>query len=312
MGAATTAVGGIIAAAGDRQKEKAARRNMLYQRGQVDRGYDYADAQLNELFGENGSIGNLYGQAKDYLSTGADEAGGILAQGYGQAGQTAQTGMREAIGMLDQYSQQGGQAFDLYNQALMGGEGAQAAFDTFRQGTGYQFLQDEMQQATQRQMGAAGMNKSGNVLAELQNRSAGLASQSFNDYMSQLMGSAQMGMGAAGQQAGMQSSLTQYLSGLDTGLAENQANIRSGLGSALAQLGVSEAALEGQLRGTAMQGGYGLANTALGGAAAAGQAVVDTKGEWLGTLGGSMAVSGNQAWGDVSDIAGMFGGFMGG
>ena len=189
----------------------------------------------------------------------------------------------------------------------MGGEGAAVAFATFQQGTGYQTMLNEQLQAVQRQAGATGLNASGNVMAALQDRSAALASQSINDYMSQLMGSAQMGQQSATTQAGMQGSLAQYLSGLDTGLAENQANIRSGLGSALAELGVSQAALEGNLRGTAMQGGYGLANTALGGTQSAGQAVVDTTGQWLGTLGGGMAVSGNQAWGDVTNLAGMFG-----
>lgn len=256
--------GSLGAYLGSRKQRKEAKRGKKYMKEQYERSRTGIEDQLAALFGEEGSIGTLYGGAREDITGGTNQAIASLLGGYAQAGDVARAGMGEAIGRLDPYSQQGGQAFDLYNRALMGGEGAADAFSTFREGTGYNFLQDEMARATQRQFAGQGKAGSGNVLAALQERSAGLASQSFNDYMSQLMGSAQMGQQAATTQAGMQQGLTQYLAGLETAGGENVANLQRGLGAELADLGVSQAALESQIRSGVIGGEYNLAGNALG------------------------------------------------
>lgn len=293
--------GSLGAYLGARKQRKEAKRGKKFMKEQLGEARGNIQDQLSALFGEGGSIPSLYGQAGTDLRTGVEDAGNILSQGYGQAGDVARTEMGKAMGLLDPYSQGGADAFSLYNKALMGGEGANEAFSSFQDSTGYNFLRDEMQQATQRQFGASGMSASGNVLAALQERSAGLASQSFNDYMSQLMGSAQMGQEASTAQAGMQSSLAQYLSNLETGGAEAQAGLKTGLGSALAELGVSQAALEGGVRSGVIGGEFNMAGNALG-----------QIGQFFGLTGASQAQEMTAAGEHAHEVAKFVGSFFGG
>jgi hypothetical protein len=233
--------GSLGAYLGSRKQRKEAKRGKKYMKGEYERARTGIEDQLAALFGEGGAVPTQYAGAREALTTGATEAGDILSAGTARAEDIARTGMGQAMGYLDPFREQGTSAFDLYNQALQGGQGATDAFNAYRESTGYNFLQDEMARATQRQYGAGGKTTSGNVLAALQ-----------------------MGQQAATAQSGMQSGLTQYLADLTTTGAGRQAELRSGLGSSLANLGVSQAALESQVRSGVIGGEYNLAGNALG------------------------------------------------
>lgn len=343
-----SAIGDVLSYKGQREATKQNKKNLKYQKGQVDRAYNTGYEQLAALFGNNGSVNKAFGSAgntlQEYVGSGLesllsgyDEAGGIARTGtdtimnilrggmagqigslenaYGLAQEDLDSAYGAGIDALNPFAQGGASAYDLYNRTLQGESGA---FDQFREGTGYQFLQDEMQRATQRQFAAQGQSGSGNVLAALQDRSAGLASQSFNDYMAQLMGSAQLGAGAAGQQAdmygnlgnikagmssdlgrsiadiigsstsqqaGAQQSLMQYLSNLSTDRGAQTSNIMSSLGGALADLETSGAGLEANFRNALMSGGFGVGSTAMSGIPQLGQNLAQSKGAQWAALG---------------------------
>lgn len=312
VAAGATAVGGLLGAVGDSKRRRQAKKNLKYQKGQVDRGYDFANQQLDALFGEGGEFDTLFGQARDDIQSGYGAAGDFLSQGFDKAGGTLQQGFQGAIDRLDPFATGGQQAFDLYNQALQGGEGASAAFDAFQQSTGYNFLQDEAARATQRQFAARGQTGSGNVLAALQERSQGLAQQSYTDFLGQLMGSAQLGLQATGAQSQLQSGLASGLAGLQSGEAQLQAGLQTTMADQLAAIMGQRAGLTGQIRGGALQGGLGLAGTALGNTQQAGQFMANAAAAPWHTLGATVAGAGNQGAGGFADILKFFQPGMGG
>lgn len=74
----------------------------------------------------------------------------------------------------------------------------EAAFDRFKDSSGYQFKMDEGQRAITTSNAAKGLLQSGSTLKSLARFGTGLADSTFNSYMDQLTGQQQMGL-AIGQ-----------------------------------------------------------------------------------------------------------------
>jgi len=96
---------------------------------------------------------------------------------------------------------------------------------------GYQFAKKEGLDATKAQAGAMGMGLSGNTLEALDRYSTGLADQTYNQELQNLLAPIQIGQGAAAGQA----------ANIQTG-ASNIGNIAIGQGNNLAGIYANEAA----------------------------------------------------------------------
>jgi hypothetical protein len=80
-----------------------------------------------------------------------------------------------------------------------GNESVGAGIGNFiRSNPAYQFNMEETMRGTARQAGAQGMFKSGNLLASLQNRASGLASQTYDAEIGRIMGMAGATSGSPG------------------------------------------------------------------------------------------------------------------
>lgn len=99
-------------------------------------------------------------------------------------------------------NQAGGYVADLLG---IGGDptAAKKAFDTFRGSTGYQFQLDQGLKAVNSNAYARGMGDSGATLKALQTRGQGIADSSANNYIAQLTGLQNTGVGAASSLAGV-------------------------------------------------------------------------------------------------------------
>jgi hypothetical protein len=120
----------------------------------------------------------------------------------------------------------------------------------------YQFAQDEGLRGAQRRMAQTGHGNSGNVFAELQNRSSGIASQYQNDAFNRQLGGYQ-------QNYGQEQNYLNRLSGLSGG-GQNAANTLAGYGGQSAanqgNIYMQDAANQGNMyqgMNNALQGGIG-------------------------------------------------------
>jgi len=82
----------------------------------------------------------------------------------------------------------------------LGGDPAaqRAAFDNFKNSTGYQFLMDSGTDAITGNRAARGLLRSGSAGKALTGYAQNLANTTYGDYMDRLFGLGQMGLGAAG------------------------------------------------------------------------------------------------------------------
>jgi hypothetical protein len=158
-------------------------------------------------------IGGLFGQS----------SANTQSQGAQQAAQTAANAQLQGLQFVQQqeapYQQAGQQALGQYQNLLAGGA---PSFDLSKL-PGYQFQLQQGQQALENSAAARGQALSGNTIQATQQFGQGLASQQFQQYMSQLAGLANMGQAAA------------------SGVANQGANLLSGAGASLAS-GINNAA----------------------------------------------------------------------
>jgi hypothetical protein len=86
----------------------------------------------------------------------------------------------------------------------LGGEQDPELLEQLQQTPGYQFRLDQGQQALERSLAARGGLMSGRALQETQRLGQGLADQTYNDHIRNLMAQTGMGQQAAGTTAGLQ------------------------------------------------------------------------------------------------------------
>jgi hypothetical protein len=133
------------------------------------------------------------------------------------------------------YLQLGQSAIPAYQQLLgIGADGKldpKLAQETLRNMPGYQFAQQEGQRGTLQAAGAMGMGLSGNTLAALDRYNTGLADQTYQDELRNLLAPVQLGQAAATNQAA------------NVGAAgANIGNIQQQQGVNLANIGMNRAA----------------------------------------------------------------------
>ena len=139
-------------------------------------------------------------------------------------------GAQNALGQVganyNPYAQAGQQAVGQYSNMLMNPQAQTAALT---QTPGYQFALSQGQQGINNAAAAGGTFMSGNTPEALAAFNQGLASTTFNQYMSQLAGLSNMGLAAVGQETGFQVPLM-------TGIGQAQAQGIAGMSQGFANM----------------------------------------------------------------------------
>ncbi len=206
-----------------------------------------AGAYRSGAAGAIGSINQGAAQAGNALRTGATRSLADLAKGYTAGRDALTTGYQDATGYLapqmDKYNpwiDNGVQASNARNDFLglngADASGAQAAaLANFRNSTGYQSILDSATDNAMRKANAVGMLGSGNTLDALARIGGNLADQSGQQYFNNLGVVSGEGLNALGQQTGVAGSLAN----LATGFGQNMSNL--GMQNATARAGVNSA-----------------------------------------------------------------------
>ena len=326
--------GGLGALQGGTQQGLNALENAnAYGQGQIGQGTQNALGSLRQ--GMNASQGAI--------QQGANALGGNFS---GSAGSVdPRTGLpmfQQAADTIGRYGDAGlqSQQQQLGLSGALGQEGFDAAFIN---NPGTQYLQDEMMRNTTNQASATGNVVSGNILRELQDRSAGIAAQDLDNQFNRAFQTTGQGMQAAGQQgqflsqagqqqgnlaaqnAQMQTQASLQNANNRLGAAQSQANLFGQNANNLSNMfsqgatmqsnaGLNQANLAGQLggQGASMMGNaginaanmFGQAGTSLGNAR--GQAGRDLAGS-IAQSTGALSTLANQQGSGISDIIGQGG-----
>ena len=146
---------------------------------------------------------------------GSNSASGAQVAGNNNAIGTEQSLIPQLTGLYDAQRTTGNQSFSTLGQQL-GINGQAPNYAAFDNSPGFQFATQMGQQAINRQAAASGNAYSSNTLANIGNYTQGMASQNYNNYVSQLMQTA--GYGASGN-----ANLGQNLYGIGANIAQTQA-----------------------------------------------------------------------------------------
>lgn len=132
-------------------------------------------------------MGFLFNPHKNNLNSSSTQQQSTSNQAYGDVGQNL-------IGQ----SAAGSNATNILSSLLSGGAQGQQAFQNYQNSTGYQNQLDSMSRAITGNRAASGLLRSGGTGTALQTQGNQLANQSFNNYLSQLLGLAGLGNQSAG------------------------------------------------------------------------------------------------------------------
>lgn len=221
---------------------------------------------------------------------GSKRAADKESQGYKKAA-TYYRKMLEEAGIsqekADPFSQYRSEAAKRLYEMTLGGDTSAA----LEQDPGYQFRLQEGLKATERAMASRGMNMSGNVLAALQQRGEGLASQEYGASVSRLMelggGYASNAVAGANIYSGMTSAALEGLAGGEVGSAFAKARGAAGYYEYHAQANAAAGRGVASIWSMPSMGGGGGAGGAGGGAAGAAGSFMGG-----GTGGGFMSMGG--------------------
>ncbi len=236
--------------------------------------YGLAGAESAYTGGLSDALSQLrggFGTARGDIQQGAQTArgdiagSGLRAQGILGAGQTdalgrIAAGTQGAVGELDVFSGLGEQAAqrEAAMSGALGPEAQAAAFQSFNESAGQQWLRERQEQSLIRNQAALGGLGGGNVRGALQEQAAGIAGQQQQQALANLSTIAQRGVGASTSQAGFRqqgglaeagliSDTQRAIAGIEqqTGMSLGQIAMQSGMSTAqlAAQLGISEADL---------------------------------------------------------------------
>jgi len=169
-------------------------------------------------------------------------AGGAMAAGSTAAGATRdasnaaiqqqQSALAQQKEMATPYTQLGQSAMGAYQNLLgIGADGKvnpQLAQQTLQNMPGYQFAQQQGQNQTLAAAGAMGMGLSGNTLAGLSRYNQGLADQTYQQELQNLLAPVQIGQAAAAGQAANIGNAATNMGNIAMQQGQNQANIGIG------------------------------------------------------------------------------------
>jgi hypothetical protein len=140
-----------------------------------------------------------------------------------------------------------------YTAGQMGGgntaDAARAAFDLFRNSTGYQFRLGQGMDAVNSGYAGRGMIKSGDAMKAINDYGQGMASAEFGNYMGLLQGQAGTGLSAANAQAGVATNAANNMGNIALQNGSNQANAALLRAQSTGQLVNSLATIGGGLAG---------------------------------------------------------------
>lgn len=208
-----------------------------------------ANNQINALLGLNvpqaqpGQMGGANWNA--YLQQNPD-----VMQGFQQTGQAFGSPQEYAAWHYQNYGQNEGRQFP----GQMGAQGtttdsARAAFDQFRNSTGYQFRLGQGMDAVNSGYAGRGMIKSGDAMKAINDYGQGMASAEFGNYMGLLQGQAGAGLSAANAQAGVSTNAANNMGNIALQNGSNQANAALLRAQSTGQLVNSLATIGGGLAG---------------------------------------------------------------
>jgi len=202
---------------------------------------------------------------KDILA--ANQYSNVALPALASAYQTGQTNLGQAVGAYNPLVNLGAQ-YSQVAPTLTGALGigtpqqVSAAGSAFSNDPGYQFALQQAQQAAERAAGAGGMTASGNLIDAEQRNAINLQNQQYQNWINNLKGVGQMGLGAT--QAGAAGQATGYtnLANLAQQYGENQANVYGNVEGAT--IGANNLAAQGQAAGAKNLLGAGLQLATLG------------------------------------------------
>lgn len=176
-------------------------------------------------------VARLYGLNIDDLRAAGQVARGDIERTYGQAG-----------GMFTPYQQAGTTALQ-QQLALSGALGPEAFQQAYVESPYIQFLREQGERSTLAGAAATGGLGGGRVQQELVRFGQGLASQGLQQQIQNLSGLSGQGLQAAGAGADILTGMGTNLANLGTGTAQNIAGQRQGLAGERSQYGVNLANL---------------------------------------------------------------------
>ena len=202
---------------------------------------------------------------KDILA--ANQYSNVALPALASAYQTGQTNLGQAVGAYNPLVNLGAQ-YSQVAPTLTGALGigtpqqVSAAGSAFSNDPGYQFALQQAQQAAERAAAAGGMTASGNLIDAEQRNAINLQNQQYQNWINNLKGVGQMGLGAT--QAGAAGQATGYtnLANLAQQYGENQANVYGNVEGAT--IGANNLAAQGQAAGAKNLLGAGLQLATLG------------------------------------------------
>lgn len=158
----------------------------------------------------------------------AHEAGGRLEYGAAQGRAAIEEGFGGAMEEFDPWLQTGKKAQNIIAD-LSGANGPEAqtkAYENFKTDPSYKFALEQGGQALQRSGLSRNPNLfSGNFAAEAEKFGQGLATQQYGDYYRRLLGLSDTGYSAAGNRATLKSGKGTALANVDIGQASQMANL---------------------------------------------------------------------------------------
>lgn len=213
---------------------------------------------LGGLFGGGGGMSSAISKGNDkyqqYMQQALAELRSHETQGRGDLQQY----LSQALGYMTPYSQAGQAGLQQYmaSMGLSGGGAQQAAYDKFTTSPGYKFALNQGLTSVQRGMQAHGLGGSGAEEKQLQMTGQGLANQEYGKYQQRLAGLAGMGEQAAGTMGGYAYGTGGQLAQLGLGYAGQQANMYSSIAQAEAEAEMAKAQAKQQSQ-SSLFGGLG-------------------------------------------------------
>lgn len=202
---------------------------------------DAAAAQTAAIEKGYSQLSDLYGQGSNALQTNYANALKPLTENF----RTANAGVDQLAALL----------------GLKPGSNMSDVLNTLKSLPGYQFALDQGSQNVLRNQAATGQLNSGGTNIDLMNYGQGLASQNYNNYVSQLQPYLGMAQNTGGQIAGVNTGLGNALNTNLTNQGNAALSANTAIGNAQAQADYAKLAQSGAIWG----GVTGLASSALKG-----------------------------------------------
>jgi len=165
------------------------------------------------------------------------EAASATRDASNAAIQQQQNALAQQKEMAAPYTGLGQQAMGAYENLLGIGKDGKVdpalAQQTLRNMPGYQFAQQQGSQNTLAAAGAMGMGMSGNTLAALDKFNTGLADQTYQQELQNLLQPVQIGQAAAAGQSANIGNAANNMSNIMTNQGTNQANIAMNMGAGI-------------------------------------------------------------------------------